>query len=385
MIITKEVKIKIVPKNFETYKNCGYDIKMGEQLILRVEDLPPNSRKIVKVECDNCGKEKEMKYNDYVKVFDKKQKYYCSDCRVESIRQGFQDKYGVNNCFQSDEIKSKIRKTIFEKYGVEHHLQNKDILQKLMDTNQERYGVNFIPELKKYTQEEFIDMCIKVHGDLYDYSLTVYKTIEDDIDIICPVHGKFSQKAIYHLRGHGCKHCSTDKLIKTKTDNIDSFIIKAMNIHGDLYDYSLVDYKNSKTKVEIICKKHGSFFQNPQDHINSKTGCPKCKTSKGENTILKYLEDNKIKYIHQKTFEGCIYKNKLSFDFYLPNFNVCIEYDGLQHFEVIEYFGGQDAYDLRILKDNIKTEYCRNNNIRLERIIYSDDILEKLERMKFIL
>lgn len=82
-------------------------------------------------------------------------------------------------------------------------------------------------------------------------------------------------------------------------------------------------------------------------------------------------------------FDNCKYKNKLPFDFYLPDYNICIEYDGLQHYESIEYFGGEKNYKLRIEKDKIKTKYCQDNNIILERIIYSDNIIEKLENILF--
>lgn len=307
--MTKEVKIKIVPKNFETYKNCGYDIKMGEEIILKIEDLPINSRKIVKVECDNCGKEKEMKYNDYVKVFNKKQKYYCSDCRIESIKQGFQDKYGVDNCFQSEEIKSKIRKTTFEKYGVEHHLQNKDILEKLKKTNQRLYGVDFIPLLKKHTTENYIKLCEKIHNNLYSYENANYTGMEQ--------------------------------------------------------------------KIEINCKKHGTFWQRAVDHYRG-LGCPKCKTSKGENFIIEYLNEHNITYQFQKTFEGCKYKNKLPFDFYIPSMNLCIEYDGFQHFEAVESWGGEDELKLRRKKDRIKNNFCKKNGILLKRIKFSDDVEMKL-------
>ena len=108
-------------------------------------------------------------------------------------------------------------------------------------------------------------------------------------------------------------------------------------------------------------------------------GCPKCKTSKGENYIINYLDSHNINYVHQKKFTGCIYKTELPFDFYLIDYNMCIEYDGIQHSECIEYFGGEEAFELRKKKDKIKNEYCKDNNIRLERITYSDNIDYRLD------
>jgi len=165
-------------------------------------------------------------------------------------------------------------------------------------------------------------------------------------------------------------------LLKKHTNK--SYIKKCKDCHGELYDYSLVNIISVEDKVEIICKKHGSFWQRAEDHFRG-IGCPKCKTSKGENEIIKYLDLHKIDYIHQKKFDGCKYKTQLPFDFYLPDYNMCIEYDGIQHSEMIEYFGGEKAFELRKKKDKIKTKYCREKGIVLERITYSDNILDRLE------
>ena len=90
---------------------------------------------------------------------------------------------------------------------------------------------------------------------------------------------------------------------------------------------------------------------------------------------------NNIKYERQKKFTECKNIRKLSFDFYLPNYNIIIEYDGIQHFEIIDYWLGSDGLKDRIFRDNIKTDYCLNNNIKLLRIKYNDNILEKLQTL----
>ena len=155
------------------------------------------------------------------------------------------------------------------------------------------------------------------------------------------------------------------------------FSDKAKIIHNNKYDYSLINYVNSKTKIKIICPKHGIFEQTPLKHLNNQ-GCPICKESKGEKEIKKYLLNNKIKFEIQKSFKNCKYKSLLKFDFYLPEHNICIEYDGKQHFEIIDYWGGKVEYDLIKIRDNIKTDYCNKNNIKLIRIKYNEIITEKL-------
>lgn len=92
--------------------------------------------------------------------------------------------------------------------------------------------------------------------------------------------------------------------------------------------------------------------------IYRKQGCPMCKKSKGELLIEKILISNNINYIKQKTFNGCYNKRKLPFDFYLPEFNMCIEYDGVQHYNEINYWGGITYLEYVKNHDNIKTLFC---------------------------
>jgi len=224
-------------------------------------------------------------------------------------------------------------------------------------------------------QENFIQKSKIKHNNKYDYSLVDYVSKYNEVKIICPVHGEFEQEPVYHIRGNGCKKCADDK----KKSNTEFFIKKAKKLHENKYDYSLVDYIGVFNKVKIICSKHGIFQLTPNDHINcNKRGCPYCKESKGENIIFKYLIKNNIFFRRQEKFEKCINKLKLSFDFYLPTHKICIEYDGIQHYESIDYFGGDKKLKNTKINDNIKTNFCSNNNIKLIRIKYDEDISEKL-------
>jgi len=216
----------------------------------------------------------------------------------------------------------------------------------------------------------------KVHNDFYDYSLMDYKNNRIKIKIICPIHGVFKQTPHNYLDGKGCSKCYGNY-----KKNIDD-IIKDFNIiHNHLYDYSLVDYKNNRTKIKIICKNHGVFIQSPKNHLK-KQGCPKCNISKGESFIKTYLNSEEIIYEEQKMFDECKYKRKLKFDFYLPIQNICIEYDGKQHFEKYKFEKDNNVLNTRQIRDKIKTDYCQNNNIKLIRIKYNENINKKLEKIK---
>ena len=128
----------------------------------------------------------------------------------------------------------------------------------------------------------------------------------------------------------------------------------------------------------VTCPYHGDFKVTPNNHINRKSGCPKCKESIGEKSIRLYLENNKIEYINEKRFKDCKYKLPLPFDFYLPKYNICIEFDGIHHFKSLKFFGGDKRLKEQNIKDRIKNDYCLNNNIKLIRISYKDDIFLKL-------
>jgi hypothetical protein len=159
----------------------------------------------------------------------------------------------------------------------------------------------------------------------------------------------------------------------TKKKNTKSFIEDCITKRGDKYNYSLVSYINSKTKVDIICLEHGNFKQMPHSHLSG-VGCPKCQESKGEREIRKILEFNNLEYISQHSFKDCFYKNELRFDFYLPKLNICIEYDGEQHFRPVDFYGGEENFKIQKSRDLIKSNYCNLNNIKLIRISYKDDI-----------
>ena len=146
------------------------------------------------------------------------------------------------------------------------------------------------------------------------------------------------------------------------------FVDMSNNIHDFVYKYNN-DYINSKTKVVIICQKHGEFLMTPNHHLKGQ-GCPDCKRSIGEILIKKYLNDRRVKYIQQKFFKDLTNGNKryLFFDFYLTDLNICIEYDGIQHSKPVSIFGGEPAFIKLKYNDKLKNEYCNLNGIKLIRI-----------------
>ena len=118
---------------------------------------------------------------------------------------------------------------------------------------------------------QFIEKATRVHGDKYEYDLVEYTLPHSKIKITCPTHGAFEQTPSNHINGkQGCPSCSGRQRLTT-----DQFVSKAQQRHNHAYDYSLVEYKNNKTKVKIGCHTHGVFEQTPSKHLSGTT-CPKC-------------------------------------------------------------------------------------------------------------
>lgn len=300
--------------------------------------------------------------------------------------------------------------------------------QKILDSNKNR----------AMTNEEFIKSAINLHGNYYGYSKVDYVNYNTPVIINCPIHGEFKQLPSVHLRPNGCKKCGTIKSTEVRTTSRDEIIRTFKDKHGNYYDYSKVNYINSEVKVIISCPKHGEFEQSPVNHArgagcmqcfrdkpskNRKTlisfindskvkhgdkydyskvqyitnripvtiicntcnkefeqdphshlagyGCPSCKMSIGESIIENFLINHSINFEYEKIFKDCKTETGhwLSFDFYLQDYNLCIEYDGIQHFKSI---GNDEKFQTIVKNDSIKNLYCQEKNIKLLRISYND-------------
>ena len=113
--------------------------------------------------------------------------------------------------------------------------------------------------MKKSTKEEFIKKAELIHNGKYDYSNVEYVNSQTKVSIICPIHGKFLQTPAMHLSGNGCPKCKAQKQGNIQRKKVEDFVNEAKEIHGDKYDYSKVNYKNTHDKVCILCPKHGEF------------------------------------------------------------------------------------------------------------------------------
>ncbi len=228
----------------------------------------------------------------------------------------------------------------------------------------------------RLSKDIFISKCIDIHGNKYDYENIDYKNMKTKIDILCLEHGIFSQTPDSHLKS-GCPECFLKKVRMTK----DDFISRCIDIHGNKYDYNKSNFLSTNDDTTIICNIHGEFIQNVRAHLRA-SGCPKCSESKGEKIIRLLLDKKNIKYESQKKFDKCLSLSgsKLRYDFYIEKYNLCIEYDGEQHFSSVKYWGGDKNFEKLKIRDNIKNKFCIDNNINLLRISYKDNIQDILKK-----
>jgi very-short-patch-repair endonuclease len=220
--------------------------------------------------------------------------------------------------------------------------------------------------------KELVSRFNLVHNNLYDYSSSEYIRNNIKIKIKCQKHGYFYQRPDNHLSGSGCIICGKNKMVNSKKYNTDIFVNLSNKKHNNLYKYNETVYEDSQKEVIITCESHGNFEQRPVYHLGG-SGCPKCYSSKGEKNIRDILISNNIDFVEQHSFNNCIFIKPLKFDFYIPKYNIVIEYDGRHHFESIECWGGETELEKIKLKDNIKNQYCEDNSIDILRISYLEN------------
>ena len=283
-------------------------------------------------------------------------------------------------------------------------------------------AINNTKTHKQYVEEVYsINPNIEVIGK--------YVGADEKIEVSCKICGnKWSARAAGMLRGCGCPKCA--KVLKTKTHA--QYISELHDVNPDIA--VIEKYVNSYTKIKHLCLKcgyeweaapnsllHGNHcpkcsrgksheeyvaelaIKNPNievigkyinanintvhrckicghewmvrpSHILHGLGCPSCKETSGEQMIKRWLIDNCINYETQKRFEKCKNKRMLPFDFYLPDYNICIEYDGAQHFIEVEHWGGKKYLLQRQQNDKIKNVYCEKYGIYLIRIRYDENV-----------
>lgn len=232
------------------------------------------------------------------------------------------------------------------------------------------------------TSGEFVNSAKKIHFNRYDYSKVNYVNTHTEVCIICPEHGEFWQKPNVHLSGHGCQMCANINRRSKNRMSQTECLTKFYQTHKDKYIYSNVSFFDTHTRVCIVCPSHGEFWQLPYDHINGH-GCPKCNCSLLEKDIRDFLLSNDIIFKEQYRQQ---WLGLQSLDFYLPDYKVGIECQGIQHFSESSFFGGKDGLNRCMERDSCKLEKCQDNGVKLLyysnlHIDYPYDVFEDKDKL----
>ncbi len=237
----------------------------------------------------------------------------------------------------------------------------------------------------KKTTKQFKQEVYDLEGDEYEV-LGEYINAKTKILMKhLPCNYKYYVTPNAFLRNRRCPNCIGERISEANVKTHLQFIQEVLALVGDEYEV-IGKYKNSYTKIKIkhnLCKE--VYEVKPNSFLNGQR-CPRCNSSKGELFIAKILDKMKVEYELQYVYDNCRDKKPLPFDFYLPDYNLLIEYDGKQHFEPVDFAGkgkkwANKQFEYIQQNDKIKTQYCKNNNIKLLRIPYwkFDSIKEILE------
>jgi hypothetical protein len=250
--------------------------------------------------------------DDYVRrQSDGFQKWSSSDLASKFYKENYSNSLGA--WIRTNEAGEAISESVKEIWRNRSQEEIDDISKKIIDA---RNKIDSESLNKRF--EHFVRRSKKIHGDKYDYSESNYINATQEIQISCPIHGKFWQKPYVHANGHECPRCSNSKL------TTEEFVYRSKKMHGDKYDYSESNYINSNSHVYIICPIHGKFSQNPQKHLNGH-GCCKCRdiVSRPHNELLKIVQEHFECSINDRKI-----LNGVEIDIYIPDMKFGIEING---------------------------------------------------------
>lgn len=354
-IFEKEVEVTIHNKTINYYEDLGYKIKKykdvkhnlkervkrGTKIIVKIDHLSPKSCVIVTKVCDNCGRKQNHRYCDVLLCRNSGNgKDYCKKCSGIKI---------------SSSKKEKVRKSLLD-YATKNDMC---------------YLINEFSDKNKKTPSEIS------YGSANIYIWNCSKCSSD-----------YETKVNTRTSGSmaGCPYCAGLKVnhtncLQSKNPNLSNEWNKELNHPNNPENV----YYKSRNKYWWNCNKgHDPFFQELRSRHERNSGCPACMESKGENKIRSYLVEFGFIFQPQKEFDGLkgIGNGLLSYDFYLPDENILIEYQGEFHDGKMGGNFTKVNLEKQQEHDKRKSEYAKRNNIKLIQIWYWDfdnieTILEK--------
>lgn len=228
---------------------------------------------------------------------------------------------------------------------------------------------------KDIQKPKWEDINLLFEQNNYMLHSTEYVNAKRKLEYTCSIHLNMGIQSITYNNlksGFGCRYCGRERTAMARRLSFDE--VKNIFAKNDMILLEQ-EYKNTQEKLKYICKNHIEVGVQEMSTVNAyKNHCPYCNMIKGENKILSFLMQHKIRFQHQKSYDNLlgVGGGKLSYDFYLPDHNVLIEYQGEQHEHPISIFGGEKQFNIQKEHDRRKRDYAMRNNIDLFEIWYYD-------------
>lgn len=310
----QNVSVKWINQNRDWYESKGYEFNGWFCAFdVKAKDLMPHSSAKINVKCDYCGREYTTQYALITKGRNILPKDACCHCASK----------------KSNEVS--LQKRANKYLGIAENV-------------------------------------CKEKGYILLTTKNEYTDVKMPVTFICPKHGEQTMSLEVLNRGCGCLACAIEyraRKISLKEDDVKEYI-ESVNDNKLLNPHEYVN--NHTCNLMIKCSCGNIYNTSFASYRDGAIKCPSCsqKMSKGEECIKNFLDDNKVDFIQEKRFDDCCDIKPLPFDFYLPNKNLIIEFDGQHHF----YETGRGNYETTKKHDVIKNQYCKDNNIDLLRIPY---------------
>lgn len=307
--------------------------------------------------------------------------------RLRKSREQYIDELAISN----PTIKL-VGEYIDAKTPTEHYCEIHQIISKIVPYNAlhgagcKMCHIEKISNQRRKSQEEYVAE-LKIKNPTVKLVGT-YINANTPVEHYCELHKvtwNISPSAA--LCGHGCQQCKDERIGNALRKSTEEYLQELAVTNPKIILCG--EYVNANTPTLHKCLIHNYEWEITPGNVLAGHGCPICCESIGEKCVSKWLIQNKIIFIQQYRFDDCRNHKPLPFDFYIPEFNICIEYQGEQHYRPVN-FGGisdEEAYnDFLITQkhDKIKSEYCMKNNIQLICIPYWEDVVEYLNKKLLI-
>jgi very-short-patch-repair endonuclease len=352
----------------------------------------------IKLKCNTCGKEWSTSRNGLIVSHNGCSKCNIGEYNTEEIKPLIIKRCKEMNYTFINENEWVYKNSKIRNIQLECNTDNHEFFvskHSFLDRKQNCPYCSGLSHSTKDIKPLIIEYCIKMNYTFTNCKDWIYTNSRDEnIQLKCNIDNyewTTSKQRLLNNRKNGinggCPRCvkkdrkSTEEIINLIIGRCEKFNYTFINLN----DYEWIPGGSNIKNIKLKCNKHNYVWKTTKTHfIDSETGCPRCKNSKGEHKIADFLNVNNIIFKTQKRFKDCKNINMLPFDFYLPDYNICIEYDGIQHYKVVKRFGDEAGFKKTQLNDKIKTKYCEDNNIQLIRISYLEKDIENIliEKLK---